>query len=383
MTISRRDFLRTGASVVAAGAAGSVVHGVEGEGRIGGDRILVVIELNGGNDALNTVIPIDSVEYAAARPTLAISRERALRLARGIGLHPSMREMQRLYRAGQLAIIQGVGYPNPSRSHFRSAEVWHRGEVSADVKTGWVGRQCVGVGCGCAMVHAGAEMPELFRAPEVSSVGLCAGAEVESMDRRSWSSRVGDFLLTATQGGGGMLSGYSRSLGRSLESKGVSGSYPVNRFGRMLAAYARMIIGGAGPRFYHVGLGGFDTHARQAEAHAELLGDLSSGVGAFLGDLRAGGRDGDVLVMIFSEFGRRLRENSSAGTDHGTAGVMFFAGAPVRGGLYGRYPSLRDLDEDGDLRFTTDFRECYKTVVGGWLGLGSGGWAGSGGVEFV
>lgn len=234
------------------------------------------------------------------------------------------------------------------------------------------------------MVHAGAEMPELFRGPEACSVGLCAAAEVEWMDGRAWSSRVGDFLLTPTQdGGGGTLSGYSRLMRRSLESEDVSGAYPVNRFGRMLEAYARMIIGGAGPRFYHVGLGGFDTHARQAGAHAALLGDLSSGVGAFLGDLRAGGRDGDVLVMIFSEFGRRLRENSSAGTDHGTAGVMFFAGAPVRGGLYGRYPSLRDLDEDGDLRFTTDFRECYKTVVGGWLGLGCGGWAGSGGVEFV
>ncbi|MCY2952796.1 MAG: DUF1501 domain-containing protein [Planctomycetota bacterium] len=367
MTISRRDFLRSGASVVAAGATvPAVLMGANSTGRSARQRVLVVVELNGGNDAINTIIPINSPHYAAARPTLAISRSDALMLAGGVALHPAMTEMHELFRAGQLAVIQGVGYPNPSRSHFRSMGIWHRGDLSPDTSTGWLGRHCQSALSGTAMIHCGTDLPELFKATNVPAIGLSAAADLDPFDRSENAVVINNLVLTPTQRGQTSFTSDSRSLHTVLKAQRTQASYPSGRFGDGLATFARMIVANAGPRFYHIGLAGFDTHARQADLHAALLAKLSSGIGGFLGDLRSHHRDRDVLVMVFSEFGRRLRENSSAGTDHGSAGVMFFAGAPVRGGLYGRHPSLTDLD-DGDLKHTTDFRDCYATVLRGWL----------------
>jgi len=312
MSISRRGFLRSGAGVVAASvalpAAGLQVHSSR-------DRALVIIELNGGNDALNTVIPIGSRHYVSARPTLAIRN--GLMLDRGLALHPAMGAMHQLYRQGKLAIVQGIGYPNPSRSHFRSMEIWHRGHVAVEAQSGWLAGYIQHLGSASA-IHCGFESPEMFRGTGAASMTWVSADDVQ------------------------------------------------NGFEENLARFAKLIAQDSPARLFHVGLGGFDTHARQAETHAALLGRLSSGIGQFMTDLKTAGRDRDVLVVVFSEFGRRLRENSSAGTDHGSAGVMFLAGGGARGGLYGRYPSLTDLNE-GDLKHTTDFRDCYAAVLRDWL----------------
>ncbi|MGE5610094.1 MAG: DUF1501 domain-containing protein [Bacillota bacterium] len=327
MIISRREFMRNGASAVAAGAAMPAALMNMAAARAA-NRVLVVMELNGGNDALNTVIPISDPLYAMARPTLAIRRSEALMLDGEVALHPAMKSMHELYERGQLAIIQGVGYPNASRSHFRSMEVWHRGVLSADVTNGWLGRYCEQATAGqdlTPMVYSGNELPEVFKAE---------GIEARRID---------------------------------LEKLQTPAEYPQGQLGAELATFAEMIKQDAKSKLFYVSVGGFDTHARQAESHGKLLGMVSAGMGAFLAEMRRAGREKDVMVMVFSEFGRRVKENTSAGTDHGTAGVMFFAGGSVRGGLYGRQPHLTDLHE-GDLRYSVDFRDCYATVLERWLG---------------
>ncbi|HEX2971559.1 MAG TPA: DUF1501 domain-containing protein, partial [Tepidisphaeraceae bacterium] len=282
----------------------------------------------GGNDALNTVIPLSDPRYAAARPTLAIGRGEALELDGTVGLHPAMTQMHELFKQGQLAIIQGVGYPNSSRSHFRSREVWHRGMLTSDGASGWLGRYCEQTKMGgewASMVYCGKELPEVFKAE---------GMATTSVD---------------------------------VEEQQTTGAYPQGPLGAGLGTFARMIKEDAQSKLFYVSVRGFDTHARQAETHGAQLGMVSAGIGAFLAELKAAGRDRDVMVMVFSEFGRRVKENTSAGTDHGSAGVMFIAGGSVRGGLYGKQPSLTDLHE-GDLRYSVDFRDCYATVLEGWLG---------------
>jgi uncharacterized protein (DUF1501 family) len=325
MIISRRKFLRTGGSVVAVSAAPAMLWNVAAaraaeNNRSTAGRALVVVELNGGNDALNTVIPIANPLYAVNRPTLAVGRREALMLEKGVGLHPAMAGLRDLYVKGQLAIVQGVGYPNPSRSHFRSMEIWHRGHLG-DVATGWLGQSTR------AAVHYGAGGAELFKAE---------GMVVREMPE-------------VEETGAGTV-GYCRG-----------------RLGAGLAEFAKRIVKGSEAKLFYVSQGGFDTHARQAESHGELLGAVSASISGFLAELRAHGREREVMVLVFSEFGRRLRENSSAGTDHGTAGVMFLAGGGVAGGLYGRCPGLGDLS-DGDVKHTVDFRDCYATVLENWLG---------------
>lgn len=327
MIISRREFMRNGASAVAVGAAMPRALRSMAPSRAA-NRVLVVVELNGGNDALNTVIPVGDPLYAMARPTLAIRRSETLMLDGKVGLHPAMKPMHELFERGQLAVIQGVGYPSASRSHFRSMEVWHRGLLSADVTSGWLGRYCEQAMGGrdvASMVYGGTELPEIFKAEGVEAKGV------------------------------------------ELDEQPAAAGYPQGPLGAGLATFAEMIRQEAKSRLFHLSVGGFDTHARQAESHGKLLGTLSAGIGAFVAEMGRAGREKDVMVMVFSEFGRRLRENTSAGTDHGTAGVMFFAGGSVRGGLYGRQPSLTDLHE-GDLRYSVDFRDCYATVLEKWLG---------------
>jgi len=348
-------------------------------------RALVVIELCGGNDALNTVIPINDVNYRIARPTLAVPRQGALMLDKDTALHPAMRAMHELFKRGQLAIVQGVGYPNPSRSHFRSQEIWHRGTPNPAASTGWLGRSvermmgqirrsCVPV------LHIGGQPAEMFRSAKAAGITVCTNEAGKAEVRPMYFDGLGDLAgprqsvspeRIAEMTGVDVVRG-AAAVESALKRPRAGGvAYPQNRLAKGLSVFAQMIVGNSGTRLLHITHGGYDTHAMQAETHAQLLGELSSAVGALLADLRGEGRDRDVLVMIFSEFGRRVRENGSAGTDHGAAGSMFFAGGAVKGGVYGACPSLTDL-QDGDLKHTTDFRDCYATVLENWMNVDAG-----------
>lgn len=316
---SRRRFLRH--SAMAAGILASAPAVTFARGRRAARRI-VLVELKGGNDALNTVIPVGNGTYYQARPTLAISPHDALPLSSGLGLHPAMPELHRLYRRGQLAVITGVGVPGHDRSHCGSSAAWHRGSFDPSCPFGWIGRWCdqeASASDNALMAWAGREPPAMFAAMHSPSV------RIEPSD--------------APDGG---------------------------EFVASLRAIARNMADSNSARFYHTVLGGFDTHAGQAAAHASLLRELSAGVGWFMDALERTGCAGDVLLLVFSEFGRRCRENGSAGTDHGAAGVVLTVGPAVNGGLYGGYPAL-SVAPGIDPPCTVDFRRCYAAIVESWL----------------
>lgn len=398
MLFTRREFLRTGASVVAAGSAVPAMllnmasaRAAENDKATAG-RVLVVLELNGGNDGLNTLAPVKDPAYIAARPTLAIAPDAALMLDERVGLHPSMTAMAEMFKTRQLAVIQGAGYPNANRSHFRSMEIWHRGDPSSAVTTGWLGRWYErGGGAGqinspVPLVHYGKNRPEIFKSGRTPALSINAIDDFYPMDQRPESMAIASLYAqhptTAPADGGGgtiltpqeVIQATGTDIVRGTEiirgilknPRAPKADYPRSRLAQGLAVFSQMIVQNIGTKLFYISQGGFDTHARQGASHGDLLGTVSAALGAFMADLKAEGRDKDVLVMAFSEFGRRVKENGSAGTDHGAASVMFFAGGTVKGGLYGQYPALTDLS-DGDLKFNVDFRDCYASVLEDWL----------------
>ena len=339
--------------------------------------MLVVLQLDGGNDGLNTVIPYRDEGYARYRQTLRLPADRLIRLSDSVALHPSLGPAAALLDAGQLAIVQGVGYPNPSRSHFRSMAIWHSARQEPQehaVGLGWIGR---------ALDDGG-------RPSDGSPDGLVIGPESPPpalWGRRSVSAaldRLDDYAVAdpISARTGAAADDLGLFLGRTTvdayttakridaigRDKEPAARYPEGELSRRLRLTARLIKAGLGTRVYYVEQGGYDTHGQQLPAHAALLGDLAASLRAFLGDLAGAKAAERVLVLIFSEFGRRVQENATLGTDHGTAGPVFLAGPAVRPGLVGTYPSLTDLDE-GDLKMTVDFRRVYAAVLEGWLGL--------------
>ncbi|NUP99623.1 MAG: DUF1501 domain-containing protein [Armatimonadetes bacterium] len=350
----------------------------------GGDQpVLVVLQLAGGNDGLNTLVPFGNDAYRQARPSLALPTKELLRLNDELAFHPALRPLKALYDEGHLAVVQGVGYPNPDRSHFRSMEIWETASDSDRYeRLGWLGRyfdnHCQGEpeAALCGM-RLGRQMPQAFA--NLSSLGI----SLQRPEQYRWlpsrpdgrQEEVYRALSEAALPGDGALDFLQRTaLNANLSSdrilalaKGDSqGAYPDSALAQDLKVIAQMIGGGLSTRVYYASLGGFDTHAQQADEHAELLADLTDSLAAFLADLRARRVAERVVVMAFSEFGRRVEENASGGTDHGAAGLMFLAGDPIKPGLLGRYPSLTDL-ERGDLRHTVDFRQVYATILNRWL----------------
>lgn len=349
------------------------------------DHVLVVIQLSGGNDGLNTVVPVSDDAYHRARPRLALKPADLLHVNDHTSFHSSLAPFKSLMDRGLGSVIEGVGYPNPNRSHFRSMEIWHTATDSDRFsKTGWVGRYfdncCEGKPVPTAGVYLGNELPQVFfgekgmgvsfSAPE--DFGYVAGRKGD--DTRSFravnrkmevaepTSNL-DFLRHVTDGA-------MASADRVQEIAGATknvGQYPREKFAESLATIARMIRGGLGSRIYYTALGGFDTHSNQLLSQRRLLETWAAGVAAFHADLQAMGESRRVLIMTFSEFGRRVEQNASEGTDHGVAGPMFLAGDAVKAGLHGKRPSLTELDE-GDLIHTTDFRSVYASVLADWLG---------------
>ncbi len=393
---TRREFLGRGLTLAAAAAtvpsflsdtAFALDNRTAGEAppRKNTDQpILVVVQLAGGNDGLNTVVPYADDAYHRARPTLAVKADQVLKLTDRVGLHPNLKPLKALYDAGGLAIVQGVGYPNPNRSHFRSMEIWETAADSDKVERyGWIGRyfdhQCAGApDAALAGLRVGRSMPQAF------TNGSSIGVSLQRPEQYRWhpsdrdaARQVAVFQRLATGSPGGQTLDFLQrtALNANLSSAEILElakayrsrvAYPDSSFAASLKTVAQMIAGGLGTRVYYVTLGGFDTHAQQEREHPGLLDDLGASLSAFLADLKEQGNLDRVVAMAFSEFGRRVQENGSGGTDHGAAGLMLLAGGPVKAGLHGTCPSLTELDR-GDLKFGIDFRSVYATVLDGWL----------------
>jgi uncharacterized protein (DUF1501 family) len=361
--------------------------------------ILVVLQLAGGNDGLNAVIPFADDAYYRARPTINIPKDKVLTLDSYVGFNPRMAPLKKLYDQGKLALLQGVGYPNPNRSHFRSTEIWQTAsDADRFIRTGWLGRyfdSCCSGQDPTTGLTVGSQLPQAFTAEHATGIAFTPGGRLDFGKEPDTSEQVVfDELNGISQdhdvsAGGSIASiaGPSESslsaieylqrtaldaqvgtdkIGAILKKVKAEANYPKTPLGNELSLIARLISGGLPTRVYYTSQGGYDTHSAQENSHNNLLGQLAEALVAFSQDLTAKGIFDRVLVMSFSEFGRRVTENASRGTDHGTAAPMFICGGNIKPGLYGKHPSLDRLDQ-GDLIHTVDFRSVYATILEKWM----------------
>ncbi len=399
--MTRREFVQKGLTIIAMGATAPSfltrtalamgnpfdIAQVTSRPGVPDDNILVVIQMGGGNDGLNTIVPFGDDAYYRARPRLAIPRNEVIQATGDLGFHPKMIKMKELLDRGNLAVIEGVGYPNPSRSHFKSMEIWHTADPEGrTLRVGWIGRyfdsKCpvceqptVGLNVGPAMplamrAESGTgvtlETPDAFQwMPTLDGIGAREEMEIFGMLNAPANNEPGtiDFLRHTAMNA--VLS--SERVRDAVRQYKGGIDYPNNRFAANMKLIAQMIAGKLPTKVYSASRGGFDTHAAQAGVHDRLLEELSTGVEAFFRDLEAQGNADRVLAIAFSEFGRRVAENGSGGTDHGTAAPMFVFGKKIKPGFHGRQPSLTDL-QDADLKHNIDFRSIYATVLDKWLG---------------
>ncbi len=398
MRSNRREFLQASLGTSAAISIGATVpsflQNAAAAGNDDKETVLVVVQLSGGNDGLNTVIPFSDPAYRSSRPKLAIAENDILKINDELGFHSSARGLADLLEDGSLAIVQGVGYDNPNRSHFESMDIWHtcvrKDQSRSD---GWIGRTLQHLptdgGADVAAIHLGDKkqpfalasqtirVPTVKRIEEFELLGKdpaslrrllrfepqSAGA---STDASSGDDELLSFLRSSTSG----AIAASERITEVAMAKGGDDRYPRSQMGEKLGVVAKLIGAGIKTRVYYVQLDGFDTHAEQPETHAILLRQWSEAVSTFVDDMHSQGNLDRVCVMTFSEFGRRVAENASEGTDHGAAGPMFFCGGGLVPGLHGKQPSLTDLDQ-GDLKHGTDFRSVYAAVLENWLRVDS------------
>jgi len=370
--------------------------------------ILVVLQLAGGNDGLNTLIPYADDAYRAARPKIGFAPDKVLKINDYLALHPELKGMRGLYDEGAFAAVQGVGYPNPNRSHFRSTEIWATASDANKAESlGWIGRyfdNCCQGADPAVGISIAKESPLAFAAAQPKGISFSKPEQFRYMKEgasdpaavdaffRELNGADSDAPSTMTGGDGGSIGMIGGGGGQSAEmntadflrrtaldaqlssdqilaiSKKTTAqnTYPGTALANNLQLVARMIAGGMPTRVYYVSQGGFDTHVNQAASHSRLMTELDAALSAFVTDLKAQGNFDRVLLMTFSEFGRRVAENNSAGTDHGAAAPLFLIGGNVKPGFFGTYPSLTKLN-DGDLIHTTDFRSVYATILERWL----------------
>jgi len=352
------------------------------------ERILVVVQLSGGNDGLNTVVPYRDELYAKSRPKLGIPSSDVIKLDDQLGLHPSLRSLEDRCSANRFTIVQGVGYPVPNRSHFESMDIWHSCHSKKDrTQSGWLGRwiseQNSNPTTDSTAIHLGSEPLPLAcqeRGVQVPSLSSLEQMRLKSKVIDAQSLEMKSEKTASSEGSGSLLDFVSTStvaalqvserLEKILAQPDASGDFPKTAIGDKLRAVSRLILSGVKTRVYYVTLDGFDTHANQPDVHATLLRQWSEALSAFLARLEQSGQQDRVLVMTFSEFGRRVSENASQGTDHGAAAPMFLAGPRLPKIIQGPNPDLSDLD-DGDLKYKIDFRSVYSAVLDSWLGTDS------------
>jgi uncharacterized protein (DUF1501 family) len=401
-TISRRKFLAlSGGAGVAATANILSVNDIA-EAAItrplpAGTPILVVVTLYGGNDGLNTVVPYSDSLYYALRPQMSYPPEKVLQLDSSLGLNPSMGGIKSLWDKKKVAIIRGVGYPNPDHSHFSSMAIWQSAERTQITSSGWLGRWvdsqpedpllAINLGSvlppllvgkkrsGSVLPLGGLVTPSGSLARDCARLSLPAAGESALASRAALSLKN---LLNISDSISPILKAPAPTA-TDLPTTNGGNAGGDNNLSQQLDVVAKLVVAGAPTRVWAVSLGGFDTHANEANAQSELVGVVSSSVTRFLSQLQSSGRSKDVTVLVYSEFGRRVMANASAGTDHGTSGPVFVIGDRVQGGFYGEQPSLSNLNQ-GDLAVTTDFRDIYASLIEGVLGTPAGqilsGWKG-------
>jgi uncharacterized protein (DUF1501 family) len=400
MSLDRRDFLKTALGGSMALSFGGRMpwflgRAAQAEALAPLERVLVVLQLTGGNDGLNTVVPFESDEYARSRSTLRLRPEEVLKVGSSLGFHPEMEAFQKLHDKGWLCVVQGVGYPGSSRDHDVALRDWHTARPGEDTcPTGWAGRAAdlramedpvgapaffVGpIDQPFALRSAGTVVPSIRTPADLAPSGPAAAREREA--HLSFVERAG--RKPAGTEANPLLDGARQSLlaacaaGRRVEGilrSDSAGKYPDFQLARALKSVGQLIRAELGVRIFFVelgggGIGGFDTHANQGANHGALLRQLSRSVAAFAEDLAGDGLLDRALLVTFSEFGRTVAENGRRGTDHGAAAPVFAIGGKLRGGFLGEHPSLRDLDQ-GALQVHTDFRKVFATLLEKWLGI--------------
>ncbi|MBI3818442.1 MAG: DUF1501 domain-containing protein [Planctomycetes bacterium] len=379
MNFDRRDFVKFGLGLPFASASARANGFFARPPREpAGERVLIILQMTGGNDGLNTCIPIEDDLYHRARPRLRIPKESAIRLDEHAGLHPAMHRLAEIYKNGEFAIIQNVGYPQPDRSHFRSMEIWHCGSTDpARADSGWIGKlndSVDGGGRGAAALHVGStELPlslvggrsvtpsltKLDRALLAAGAAGAALAQTASVHRESkqsaWLARQASAAYE-----------FSAKLKSAAAAGRTNVNYPNSPLAKKLYTISQLMNAGFDARIYYLEIDGFDTHAGEAQLHTLLLRELDESVAAFWKDIRSMHRERGVAMLMFSEFGRRLRENASGGTDHGAAAPVFLLGGGIRAGMHGDPPDLAHLD-DGDVTMKIDFRRVYASAMRDWL----------------
>ena len=405
MSHTRRDFLKTAAGASALATLGPAIPALLGRSaqaavgrRDTDDTVLVVVELPGGNDGLNTIIPFENDLYARSRPTLRLSGDKVLKINDELGFHPAVKGFRRLFDEGHLSVLQGVGYPNPNGDHAAAVQDWHTAQPhETNRQTGWIGRAIDNCDRGSTDVPAvligRVKQPDCLNAettiiPSVSSLEDCtlqpAGSAESRPDHRrrlleaTELSRAGSDnpLLDVLQQSELAAYAASRKVEKVIRNTPAStGNYPQFPLAQNLRTIVRLVRADTGVRIFFTGfdndgIGGFDNHASQRDNHAALLRNLSESVAAFIDDLKREKLLDRVVLMTFSEFGRTVQENGRKGTGHGSAAPMFLAGGKLKGGLVGEHPSLTEL-ENGGPKHHTDFRRVYATVLEGWLGFDS------------
>jgi len=378
--VTRRDFLKQATLIsLAPTVPGFLAETARGASPLADDRILVVIQLAGGNDGLNMVVPYADETYYRMRPKLAVAKDRVRKLGDAVGLNPSMRDAADLFHEGRLAIVQGVGYPNPNKSHEVSTSIWEtaRFDPTEHRSYGWLGRA---LDEAPALPKSGPSALLVGRdAPPITIRGRrSVAAAFENLDELAVSESARPHPGVTSASDESLAAFVRRStldtlttaerLAQSAKHASDMASPPDNELGQHLAIIARLIKSDFGARVYYAIQSGYDTHAYQRDTHDRLLGSLSRGLQFFLDELRRAKLDDRVLVMTFSEFGRRVDENASEGTDHGTAAPLFLAGAKIKPGLHG---TAAKLPANGgiDPAATTDFRQVYQAVLANWLRL--------------
>jgi len=352
------------------------------------DRTLVILQMAGGNDGLNTVVPYDDPTYLTVRPTLQIEPSSVLPLSNGLGLNPVMTSLKGVWDAGQLAVIEGVGYPNPTYSHFDSMAIWQTAAPKGEFSDGWLGRYFsqsgaesnalfAGLDVGSAlapMLRSQSVMVPVVETPAAYKLTLDprdAQARLEAWDDLQTAAKARDRYLPTI--GAAALEAYagSQALASAVGSYQPAVTYGKDPLSGSLRLLASIIVGQPGTKVGYATIGGFDTHSNERKTQDGLLQTMSEALANFQADLTAHGKADSVLVAAWTEFGRRVKENGSQGTDHGDGNPMFIMGNAVQSGIYGDVPDLTNLDGNGSIQWSTDFRSVYATLLEHWLGVDS------------
>ncbi|HEU4469680.1 MAG TPA: DUF1501 domain-containing protein [Flavisolibacter sp.] len=382
MLIKRRDFLQIGSLATASFMVPKFLKAFEsGHAVPPGNKVVIVLQLSGGNDGLNTVIPVRNDIYYRSRPKLGIAREKALSVTDEVGLHPELRAFADAYNDGSLAILNNVGYPNPDRSHFRSMDIWQSGSASDQyINTGWLGRYLDAQCNGCAQPTQALELDDVL---SLALKGEDAKGLAFKDPRRLYGTSNEKFFKEVSKNHGDHhdeqpVEYLYKTMAETLSSADYifkqsranpsKAEYPNTELGKNLKTIASLIYSDINTKVYYVSLGSFDTHINQEAQQQRLFREMNGAVNAFVKDLKANNRFNDVLFFTFSEFGRRVSQNASGGTDHGTANNMFLLGGGLKEkGVLNALPDLSDLEE-GDLKYKVDFKNVYATILDKWLG---------------